>query len=910
MHLRPRTIRTQLLALLLVPMVTLAALWTYSSYTTVRGAFALIRLTGTYHRYGTPVDELTMALQQERLAAVEYTASDGRTGSADFTRLSRVTDTRLGLLRDHARHRTSHTVLSTTQQQHFAELLTALDTLPRLRRQVSARTTNWSDILSGYSNLIDPGFRLRTSLTDLQSGEVAHRSSVVVELSRARELLSREDAMVTGGRLAGGMTDGQFRDFLGTVDGRRLLHHVYQAELPASEATRLDRFETGDIGSTLFTMEETARSSSPLTAAAGLPADEWRHTADAALDQLGTIDTDAARDVGRTAHDTGMSVLVRAAGVSLLGLLAVIASLLISLRISRRIATRLTALRDAAEELSGRRLPVLLRTLREGASLEEIAEAERTAVHGGGPALRLGNDEIGQVARAFGIAQRAAVQATVEQARLRRGVAAVFTTLARRSQVLLHRQLTLIDEMERRTEDPAELADLFRLDHMTTRMRRHAEGLLILSGNAPGRAWRRPVRLVEVVKAAVGEIEDYQRIVVRRMPRMALTGGAVADVLHLLAELLENACSFSPPDTQVVVDGSRSEAGFVIEVEDQGLGMGAERVAQANRELQDAARGADLPETDRLGLFTIGRLAARHGIRVVLRPAPGQGTVAVVHLPDDLLVPVADGTEHNTGPDDFRSTATARRERARRAAVRVGTGREPEAVAETASVGGAQGGPQAAAGVAEGAHASGTVGRASAVETPGTTGADTADGKRADTETATAAPTTAAGLPRRTRNSGLAPRRTRPETLEHSRTADDRRYHRDPGGRADATVGPDGHPDRSGEPAGPGRTPPGDRREDARARSTPGTTAPPEPARTPGPHHEPRHHAPPDTTDARHGTSATTDPDTAEESYRAQRERSPEAARSTMTAFARGIARGRSESAALTKSREEDGGTP
>jgi len=205
---------------------------------------------------------------------------------------------------------------------------------------------------------------------------------------------------------------------------------------------------------------------------------------------------------------------------------------------------------DDALELSENRLPEVLRKLRAGEDLDEEAVARAA------PALRVGDDEIGQVGRAFSTTQRAAVQAAVEQERLRRGVSAVFTNLARRSQLLLHRQLTLLDTMQRRVQDPAEFEDLFRLDHMTPRMRRHAEGLLILSGNAPGRAWRRPVRLSEVVRAAVGETEDYPRVVVRRMPRVELAGSAVADVLHLLAELIENATAFSPPETAVTVRGA------------------------------------------------------------------------------------------------------------------------------------------------------------------------------------------------------------------------------------------------------------------------------------------------------------------------------------------------------------------
>ena len=177
------------------------------------------------------------------------------------------------------------------------------------------------------------------------------------------------------------------------------------------------------------------------------------------------------------------------------------------------------------------------------------------------PALPSSSVEIAQVEEAFSAVQRTAVEAAVGQARLRQGISDIFRNLARRSQSLLHRQLTLLDGMERRTNDPDELEDLFRIDHLTTRMRRHAESLIILSGDAPARGWRRPVPFVDVLRAAVAEVEDYTRIKVTADTGAALSGPAVADVIHMIAELAENAVTFSPPNTPVLLPATWSAAG-------------------------------------------------------------------------------------------------------------------------------------------------------------------------------------------------------------------------------------------------------------------------------------------------------------------------------------------------------------
>ncbi len=253
------------------------------------------------------------------------------------------------------------------------------------------------------------------------------------------------------------------------------------------------------------------------------------------------------------------------------------------------------------------------------------------------PPLRVGSDEIGQVGQAIDTVRQTAIRSAIDEARVRQGVNDMFRNLARRNQSLLQRQLTVLDEMERRATDPDVLEDLFKMDHLTTRMRRHAEGLIILSGAPPGRSWSAPVKLIDVMRGAVAEVEDYARVTVSTQSRAALSGSAVTDVIHLLAELIENATTLSPPFTQVRVGGETVANGFAIEIEDRGLGMVPQRLQELNERL---ANPPDInpANTEQLGLFVVGQLARRHGVRVMLRPSPYGGTTAVVLIPLALIV--------------------------------------------------------------------------------------------------------------------------------------------------------------------------------------------------------------------------------------------------------------------------------
>lgn len=247
-----------------------------------------------------------------------------------------------------------------------------------------------------------------------------------------------------------------------------------------------------------------------------------------------------------------------------------------------------------------------------------------------------------------------------QQAAALEDINAVFLNIAHRSQAIVHRQLQVLDKAERAEEDPDQLGLLFQLDHLTTRERRNAENLIILGGGQPGRQWRNPVPLLELVRSAASETEQYTRVALGRMPRMMVAGRAVGDLIHLIAELLDNATSFSPPDARIDVRGNRVGKGVVLEIEDQGLGIEPERMEQLNAMLRsDSNIGPSAKSQDwRLGLFVVSRLARRHGISVTLVESAYGGVRAIALVPMTLLTEVPEGEADDDGGIDLALAGT------------------------------------------------------------------------------------------------------------------------------------------------------------------------------------------------------------------------------------------------------------
>jgi signal transduction histidine kinase len=662
-RLRRPTIRGRIVTLTVIPVIALMVLWTFAMVSVTGDLRALIRVQGVYESFGTPVDTAVGQIQIERRISAEYLGAgrqDSPSAVAALTQQQRSTDRAVRAMRDAIANRERREDLSARQRQSLDAMNGAVDGLEKLREMVLARTISWDGAVDAYTAMVEPTFDVQSTLTALQAGQLAREAQVVVELVRVREFVSREDALVAGARAAGNLTDGQYDTLTATIEDRRVFHRTYVPDLPDDSRRLFTGFEQSEEYRALTAGEDALLRAGAADAGEAMAADSWRTTTDRAVKRYMLLCTDAALNTADRGRAFAYREMIKAAVVGVLGLIAVGLSIWFSVASGRRISRRLEELRDAADVLATRQLPEVMERLGAGEEVDAAAAA---------PPLDFGDeargiDEIGQVGQALNTARLAAVEAAVKQATLRRGVFAVLLNIARRNQALVHRQSKLVDTLERRTSDPDTLEDLFRIDHLTTRMRRHAEGLIILSGATPGRRWRKPVPVADIVSAAVGEIEDYTRVVVPPMPAVGISAEAVADVVHLVAELVENAAVFSPPHTQVTMRTGHARNGFVLEIDDRGLGMDADELALAHRTLAHP-RDFDPAQDERLGLYVVGRLAERHGIGVTLTRSPYGGTTAVVLVPHTILAPVepADrpsGTEAGEKPAPVRALPSRR----------------------------------------------------------------------------------------------------------------------------------------------------------------------------------------------------------------------------------------------------------
>src|SRR5437868_2311340 len=356
---------------------------------------------------------------------------------------------------------------------------------------------------------------------------------------------------------------------------------------------------------------------------------EWVDDNAVILEAMHRVEVGVADDVLLRAQEMRQSQLNAAivAGASILGLILLV--LLLTVIIARSMVTPLRRLRGEALDIAGHRLPDVVRRLRlsGAAGLPEMV-----------PISVEGKDEIGELAQAFDEVHRQAVRLAAEEAELRGNISSMFVNLSRRTQTLVERQISLIDGLEKGEEDGGRLADLFKLDHLATRMRRNSENLLVLAGHEPTRRRSQPAKLVDVVRASLSEVEDYERVQVKVHRATQVVGSAANDLVHLIAELVENAIQFSPKSSQVQVSSSVIEGGgALLSVNDAGISMTEEELAEANRRLAEPPV-VDVSVSRRMGLFVVGRLALRHGIRVQLRRGEQSGLIAMVLLPPALIV--------------------------------------------------------------------------------------------------------------------------------------------------------------------------------------------------------------------------------------------------------------------------------
>jgi len=623
---RPWSIRAKIIAVLLVPLLTLVAMWALTTWVTLGPGLNLLDAQNNLDNIGRPVQALIAELQAERKLSFTYVATDRR-DARSLTSQRGQTDTAAADFRRLAGSDLARDAVTEETSARLDELMLYLDSLPSLRNEVDNGTLDRPATLRRFTQIVDASFGVYSTLIRVSNEDLAREARALVTMGRAREVLAQEDTVITGALAAGVFPAADLTQVVQLIGAQRYQFAQAQPDLNLTDRVEYEKLASDSAYTTLAALETKLATDARAGEAPPIDAGAWRAAYDRVAGDLQRLELAAADRLVERGRPEARFIFGRIAVAGLLGLIAAIVTAIASLRVGRSLIRRLAGLRQAAQELAIDRLPRVVGQLRRGEYVDVGAEA---------PPLPYGDDEIGQVGHAFNALQRTAIQSAVAEANVRRGVNEVFLNIARRSQTLLHRQLSILDRMERRTEDPTELEDLFRVDHLATRMRRHAEDLVILAGAAPGRGWRNPVPLVDVLRGAVSEVEDYARVSIRPTPEVAIAGRAVGDLIHLLAELIENATTFSPPNTRVSIGAEPVTHGLAIDIEDRGLGMPAAELAEFN------ARLADPPDFDpgssaQLGLFVVARLAARHGVAVQLRPSPYGGITAVALLPSTLL---------------------------------------------------------------------------------------------------------------------------------------------------------------------------------------------------------------------------------------------------------------------------------
>ena len=628
---RGPSIRRPLYFLVAVPLLTVIGLYGFVLYTTVGDAINLDRAPALINATSVPAAQFNINIQNERKASMVYLVAPTATNRATLAAAQTATTQAFPAFQAKMNGAATKNAATSAELTVIKQMLGSIQGLNQIRPAITARAIQPTAVFGAFSNVLSEEVNLFVKENaSLTNASAATGSLAVINSTESGEFMSQEDALVSAALAAHDLTGATRVQVTELAGARRAMLQAATSRLsPADLAVfnaQLNKYAPASVQNGLTTLENAVAAHTttfpPFTTA------QWDPVLKGMSSAIFFAGVDTVRAEVHHDHTITSAAWRRVALSGGLGLLGLILSVLLSVLIARRIVRRLDRLQGSAETLANEELPDVVARLRRGEDVP-VEQLDSTTSD-------LGRDEIGRVGRAFDAARRTAVEAAVGEARMRRGINDVFRNLARRNQSLLHRELTVLDGMERRTTDPETLEDLFRLDHLTTRMRRHSEGLIILSGAAPGRGWVHPVRMIDVLRAAAAEVEDYSRVTVTTQSQAALAGPAVADVIHLLAELIENATTLSPPYTPVRVSGDMVASGFAVEIEDRGLGMSEMRYGDLNHRLAEPPE-FDVFNSEQLGLFVVGQLAKRHGIKVTLRPSAYGGTSAIALIPTSLV---------------------------------------------------------------------------------------------------------------------------------------------------------------------------------------------------------------------------------------------------------------------------------
>jgi HAMP domain-containing protein len=695
---RNAPIRTKLIVALLGPLLLLAVLALVGIRQNLAESDRAERSTA-FARLAAGLAPLIHQLQAERSLSISYIDSGRRQWGPELLEQRRVVDQAAATYRAEAQRLSAGDELLAERIEYG---LSELGRLGEQRKTIDEARIVASELAvepgielheeegeeelehateEGHGPLATPGAALEqytdtvSDLLDI-NGEIAPRSNdeallkgvaASVAISRAKDFTDAQRSLLQN-VFAADRFEGDEQTKLSALVAAEVIYTA-QFDANATEAQHEFREETvagAEVEQVDKFVDRALRRGSATASTLGIDPQAWFAAMSVKLDRIREVEQRLSADVIASSSAVKQAADRRAWLYSLLLAAALALAVVLALVTARSLIRPMRRLETAAEETAEHRLPSVVQRLQDGEQVD--LEAESAA-----PIEVRSRDEIGHLAEAFNSVHRVAVRVAGREAALRRSVGDMFLNLARRSQSLIERQLEVIDELEVSGSAADVRTGLGELDHLATRMRRNAENLIILSGSEPARRWRGPIELTEVVQAAVEEVKEHTRVELLPLDQMQVAGHAAADVMHLLAELIENAVTFSAPGTKALVAGQPLPAGYLIEIEDQGLGMSDEQLVKVNQRLAKPP-DIDFALAKMLGFFVVTQLASKHGIKVQLRHSWYGGITALMLLPRRLIVqpteltplahdeagrrrggsPVAAAADHPPGPGDDR----------------------------------------------------------------------------------------------------------------------------------------------------------------------------------------------------------------------------------------------------------------
>ncbi|MEV5711512.1 nitrate- and nitrite sensing domain-containing protein [Actinoallomurus sp. NPDC052274] len=637
LRLRNWRVRRRLIALILIPTVVAVAFGGLRISTSVGRAQTYSRVEHLAE-LGSQITALVHALSSERDLTAAYIADNRNptllsrvqqqypkadAAAVQVRRLSAGIDGSYG----------SQVLANTTRMRN------RLDAISNLRDNAAKTKMPAASVIIVYSESINDLLAFNDVIAQGAADETLTANvRALAAVSRAKEQASEQRALLYSATLNGALTVNDVSS-LAAAQAREDSEVATFREAATFEQSQLydDTVIGPDVDESSVLRQRAIALGLGGKAARRLDLDpdttddagEWLKTSTAKIDLMREVEQKLAGQViAGSKHrqsDAVRSAIMNAAAIAIVLILV----LLVTLVMAQSLVRPLRKLRAGALEVAGHRLPDLVRRLRDAEAGNEPITVDPIDVHT--------TDEIGEVARSFDEVHREAVRLASNEALLRGNVNAMFVNLSRRSQSLIERQLRLIEDLEQSEQDASRLESLFKLDHLATRMRRNGENLLVLGGQEQTRRWNKPVPLVDIVRASLSEVEQYERVTLRIQDDVSVIGRVVNDLVHLVAELVENSTTFSPEHTKVAVSGHLlSGGGAMLQISDNGVGMSPEELEEANWKLANPPT-IDVSISRRMGLFVVGRLAQRHGIRVELRAALSGGLTAFVILPASAI---------------------------------------------------------------------------------------------------------------------------------------------------------------------------------------------------------------------------------------------------------------------------------